>query len=47
MYRVFLKKVLHKREENARKNEDDISKRYKFGASTTAIKCLFLHKNNF
>ena len=37
IYRVFLKKVLHKREKNARKNEDDLADRWKFGTSTTTM----------
>ena len=38
MYRVFLKKVLHKREGKMReKNEDDLAEWQKFGTSTTTM----------
>ena len=43
---MFLKKVLHKREEKM-KNEHALAERKKIGISTATLLCLFLHKNNF
>ena len=33
--------------ENARKNEEDLEERWKFGTSTTTMQCSLLHKKKF